>query len=353
MGAMSGTPACRDAGLARRVTAAVIGLTITACGAPNVVGPKASPVGPPAASARASQAASGPFAPLTGSAVSAAQARRPAVALAIAGLHPTGLAQADVVYEEITSPIRYLAVYQSGQAADAGPITGTRPADGMIVSVLHAAVGYSGGTIGFIDVLHHQRVTDMGASTHAPLYHAGPAGLTVDTARLQPAHPSPPPELFSFRGEGLVASHQLASTGTWRPASARIQVPGLPPQRWRYDAAARCWRLAASPALACAANLVVQIVLYKQVYLSHRTGATVPSARVLGAGQAVVLSSTAGTQLSGPQGLAVHASWTKPGAGDLTNFTDSRGEPVEFAPGRTWIILAPVGSTVATVEGQP
>jgi hypothetical protein len=67
----------------------------------------------------------------------------------------------------------------------------------------------------------------------------------------------------------------------------------------------------------------------------------------------VVLSSTSGTSAAGPLGLAVHATWRKPGAGDLTNFTDSQGGPLAFAPGRTWIILAPPGTEVATSRGRP
>jgi hypothetical protein len=357
MAATAGIPARWLAGATRWVTAAAAGLMLSSCGAPNVIGRAAAPARssatPAGSSAAASPAAAGPFAPLTGAPVSAARARRPAVALAIAGAHPAGLAQADVVYEEISTPIRYLAVFQSGQAANAGPITGTRPADGMIVSVLHAVVGYDGGTPGFIDVLHHQQVTDMGASTHAPLYRPGPTGLIANTAGFQRAHASPPPALFSFRGEGLNTSAQLATSGTWRAASLRIRIPGQPPQRWRYDAAAKCWQPGQGPPATCAANLVVQIVIYKQVYLSHRYGITAPSARVFGAGAAVVLSNTAKTSMSGPQGLAVHALWTKPGAADLTNFTDRQGSPVEFAPGRTWIILAPLGSRVSTSPGRP
>src|SRR6266481_3687119 len=48
-------------------------------------------------------------APLTGLAVTGARARQPAVAVAVAGPDPMGLQHADLVFEEMTSPIRYLA----------------------------------------------------------------------------------------------------------------------------------------------------------------------------------------------------------------------------------------------------
>jgi hypothetical protein len=349
-----GIPARRIAGAALGVTVAATGLAMSSCGAPNVVGnPHPQADASPAAASTGGQAARGPFAPLTGEPATAARAARPVVALPIAGPHPRGLRQADVVYEEITSPIRYLAVFQSQAAANVGPITATRPADGMIVGVLHAAVGYSGGTPGFITVLDHQHVTDMGAGAHASLYHDGPDGLTTSTTRFIAGSARTAPELFPFRGEGLLASHELASAGTWRAASVTIRMPGAPTQQWRYDAAARSWRRTAGGPSASVANLVVQHVQYKQVFLSHRDGITVPSARVFGSGTAVVLSNTARTSATGPQGLAVRAAWSKPGAADLMNFTDARHAPVEFAPGRTWIILAPPGTQVSTRQARP
>ena len=67
------------------------------------------------------------MAPLTGLTVTAATAQRPAVAVAVAGSDPVGLGSADLVFEEMTSPVRYLAVFQSAQARQVGPVTSTRP----------------------------------------------------------------------------------------------------------------------------------------------------------------------------------------------------------------------------------
>ncbi|MEP7023925.1 MAG: hypothetical protein ABJB47_08985 [Actinomycetota bacterium] len=59
--------------------------------------------------------------PLTGlPATSASAARRPAIAVPLAGAHLTGLAPADVVFEDITTPqVRYLALCQSRPQASA------------------------------------------------------------------------------------------------------------------------------------------------------------------------------------------------------------------------------------------
>ena len=107
------------------------GLAMTACGRglPNPVSAGSAPSSPDTASPGPSTSAVSsdrPIAPLTGLPVaSPADAARPAVALDVAGPDPRGLSSADVVFEEITSPVRYIAVYQSRQAAGVGPITAT------------------------------------------------------------------------------------------------------------------------------------------------------------------------------------------------------------------------------------
>lgn len=339
----------RGASLALGSTAVAVGLALSACGAPDVVGhPSARSSGASAQPVSTGNAGHGPFAPLTGLPASAAQVARPAVALAIAGAHPRGLGRADIVYEEISSPIRYVALFQSHQASRVGPITSTRPADGMIAGVLHAAVGYDGGTPGFISVLDHQQVRDMGAGTRPSLYRDGPSGVTTSTAGFETTRARAAPQFFPFRGEGLLASHQLAGPGTWRAARAEVRMPGAAAEQWRYDTAARLWRRTAGGPAVSVANLIVQRVQYKQVFLSHRDGTTAPSARVLGAGHAIVLSNTVQTSVTGPLGLAVRATWAKPGVADLTIFSSAGGGAVDFAPGRTWVILAPPGTRVTT-----
>ena len=102
------------------------------------------------------------MAPLTGLAVTAAVAQRPAVAVAVSGPDPVGLGSADLVFEEMTSPVRYLAVFQSDEANMVGPVTSTRPTDGQALSVLHPLIGYDGGTASFISVLDATKIVDVG-----------------------------------------------------------------------------------------------------------------------------------------------------------------------------------------------
>jgi hypothetical protein len=329
---------------------------VAACGQARVVG--ASGSGGPAPTPTATTQSEPPpqfIAPLTGlPTTSAAAATRPAVALVLAGQHLHGLGLADVVFEEITSPIRYIAVFQSRQAASVGPITSTRPTDGFVLSVLHALVGYTGGTAGFVKTLDHTKITDLGFAGHASLYRQTPGGLSASTQALErAARGSQPPQLLSYRGQGVMRSHVLAPTGVMRRSSVQVHIPGARSLKWQFNPGKDCWMQVSGGPPASVANLIVQTVSYKQVFLSHREGITVPSARVIGIGHAMVFTGLEGTAATGRLGLAAAANWSKPALGDVTNYLARDYSVMNFAPGRTWIILAPPGSRVSTGSGTP
>jgi hypothetical protein len=308
--------------------------------------------GAPLATAPASPASAQPattggaVAPLTGLTVSAATAQRPAVAVAVSGSDPIGLGSADFILEEMTSPVRYLAVFQSAQASRVGPVAATRPVDGQALSVLHPVTGYDGGTSSFISVLDGSKVVDASYARHASAYASGSAGLTVSTSALASAGGSdgPPPELLPYRTAGT----PLASTGESHPTSLRISIPGQAAQQWKFDAQTGRWTETGGGPQVSVANVIVQIVPFKTVYLSRKEGETTQTARVVGDGQATVFS---GTTPGGTGGTSAAGSWHKPGLAAVTNYFDAAHLPMSFGPGPTWIILAPGGTTISQSGG--
>jgi hypothetical protein len=305
-----------------------------------VSSPAAASTGPaPAGTGQSSPAQ--PIAPLTGlPAASAADATRPAVALAVAGSSPQGLGSADVVFEEITTPVRYIAVYQSHTASGVGPLTTTRPADGRVLSVIHPLFGYSGGSGGAVRTLDKTKVTDLGGLRYPSLYTSTPQGLTASTqTMLAAAKDGPPPPLFSYRRTG--AGDPVATTGTWRAISVQLTIPGAAAQIWKYDSRTGRWSQSGGPA-AQVANLVIQTVPYKTVFLDQRQGITAPSAVVTGTGNAEVLSGD----------MAAAGIWAKRSTAGVTNYFDKNGSPMELEPGPTWVVLAPPGTQVKTTGGQ-
>lgn len=290
--------------------------------------------------------AAGPLAALTGLPVSAAVAQRPAVAVAVSGSDPVGLASADVVFAEMASPARYLAVYQSSEANAVGPVSGTRPVDGPALSVLHPLIGYDGGTTSFLTVLHATKVIDASYAEHASLYSSGTSGLTVSTSALAGADSSdgPPPPLFSYR----TPAAPLASTQETHPTSVRLNIPGQPAQQWNFDAHTDRWVLTSGGPKVSVANLIVQVVPFHTVYLSRKYGQSTQSAKVYGSGSVTVFS---GTGPGGAGGTAATGLWDKPGLAAVTNYLDAAGTPMDFAPGPTWIVLAPAGTRASQAGG--
>jgi hypothetical protein len=349
------------------VPVVAVAVTLTAAGceaAPADLMQHAASTESPAAAGSASPAHSPRtwMAPLTGLPASGARAAgRPAVAVAVSGSQPQGLGSADVVYEELTSPLRYIAVFQSRADESVGPVGQTRPTDAQALSVLHPLAVYDGGTPSFIRVLDASDAVDVGYASHPSLYRTAAQGPTVSTGQVQQAaRGTAPPQLFTYQGSAVGDAPGFASTGARRAATLRITAPGQATQVWTFDARIHGWRQAAGGPAVRVANIVVQDVPYKTVFLSRKYGLTTTSARVVGSGSALIVSETgaaagsSGTAASGraASGTAVWGTWSKPGLHDVTAYLDSRNTPIGFQHGTTWVILAPPGTRAAISGGR-
>ena len=157
--------------------------------------------------------------------------------------------------------------------------------------------------------------------------------------------------MFTYLGTGVGAEENFASTGTWRTSSLTISAPGQATQAWTFGARSHHWRLVSGGPSVQVANIVVENVPYKTVFLSRKYGLTTTSARVIGSGSALMLSETG--PASGTAGTAVKGTWSKPGIHDVTNYLDANNRPVGFQRGLTWVILAPPGTRISTAGGRP
>jgi hypothetical protein len=301
------------------------------------------------------------MAPLTGLPASGARAAgQPAVAVSVSGSQPQGLGSADVVYEELTSPLRYIAVFQSRADGSVGPVGQTRPTDAQALSVLHPLAAYDGGTPSFIRVLDASDVVDVGYASHPSLYRTAAQGPTVSTDQVQQAaRGTAPPQLFTYQGSAVGDAPGFASTGARRATTLRVTTPGQATQVWTFEARTHSWRQTAGGPAIRVANLVVQDVPYKTVFLSRKLGLTTTSARVVGSGSALIASETgaaagsssAAASGAAASGTAVWGTWSKPGLHDVTAYLDASNTPIGFQRGTTWVILAPPG-TRAAISGS-
>ncbi len=334
--------------------AVATGLAITGCSRalPDPVSAGPSSPAPasasPSGSAPASVSSDRPLAPLTGLPVrSAADAARPAVALAVSDANPQGLASADVVFEEISSPVRYIAVYQSDEASTVGPITTTNPTDRAALDVLHPLLGYDGTAATFlVTMLDKTKVIDASYSRHPSLYTSGAAGLTTTPAAISRGVTggTAPPPLYAYRGTG-VGGDTLAAAGEFARTSVRVSIRGLRTQDWTFDQHANRWRMTRGGPAVQVANLIIQTVPYSTVKVSGKRGITLSAAQVVGTGRAEVFS---GAVSGSSGGAGASGTWSKPHSGLVTNYFDSSGSPMALDPGPTWVTLAPPGTRVST-----
>ncbi len=322
---------------------AAAGLAVTACGPANPVASGAVPAPTPPATHQA-QGPARPAAPLTGApAASAAVAARPAVAVVVAGPNPRGLADADVVFQEMTTPERFIAVYQSRSASAVGPVTSTQPTDREALAVLHPLIAYDGAAAKFfISMLDKSTVTDVGHRTHPTLYRTTPGGglITSTRAITKAVHGgTAPPSLFQYGKAGRLAGRQ------WAARSVRLVIPGNGTQEWAFSKSADRWALTRGGPRVQVANLAIEWVPYRQLGVGAHARATVSSAQVVGKGKAEVLS---GGSAGSSDGMAAVGTWSKPLTRGLTNFFDASFSPMTFQPGPTWVIFAPPGTHVST-----
>jgi hypothetical protein len=330
------------------VAAAAAGLTVAACSsnAPSPVRTSTSSPSPSSSqsSTPSNDDSSGPVWPLTDlPASSASDAARPAVALAVVGSAPSGLSSADVVFQEISSPVRYLALYHSSEASDVGPIGSLQPTDGQVLGVVHPLYGYDGAAEPyFVKIVDKTKIIDLNSGSDPAPYISGADGLVASTsAFLGDSHAdTAPPPLFRYRGT-TTGADTLADSGVSRPTSVQLTIPGYGTEEWGFDQHTNRWQLTSGGPQVSVANLVVQSVSYQGVGRHH----AILTPEVVGNGKAEFFSASA---TGGSGGTSVSGTWAKPGIAKDTDFLASNGTPLAFQPGPTWIVLAPPGTTVST-----
>jgi hypothetical protein len=281
---------------------------------------------------------SGVFGVLDGKPTTDAVARRQVVVVPFArGVQTRGLDQADVVVVEAPAGrARSIGLYQSQSPAGVGPVGPLRPLDGKLAATVGALIASDGSSDKFTPVLAPLGVVDASAAVAEDAYRRTTAGPVVDVARLQAdlGRPDRASSLLTFaRGEdAFAAAGSSAVTQLSVTTGERTWV-------WNYDASRGAWSPAAAAPCPPSTSLVVQEVPFKSLRVD-KAGTTEPAAQVLGRGRATVVSGA----------LGVTGTWSRPGNAALTNYADASGTPVRLQPGRTCVVLVPVGSEARLVQ---
>jgi hypothetical protein len=251
---------------------------------------------------------------------------------------PTGLAQADIVY---ALPVegglsRLLAVFSSHYPRVIGPVRSAREDDLELLRQFgRPAYAYSGATPVLLPYIHrHARIVDLYAGTHHGYFRNGtrvaPYNLYARTSALLAQAPDASKARdIGFRFGAAPAGGQAVGaetvrypaasfTFTWSPARARwlISMDGVPS------------RDTADGRLSAATVVIQHTTVRTSRFLEY--GHRPPYAESTGSGPATVLR----------DGKAYQAHWSRPHADGGTTITTPSGQPITFARGPVWVILA-------------
>ncbi len=322
-----------------------------------------SPTSPaPSASARPPRVVYGP---LTGLPVaSKARARRPALAVkidnAVAARPHAGLDRADIVYEVPVEGgvTRFIAIFQSRDAATVGPIRSSRLSDiDVLAEYGRPLLAFSGAAGYVLAELPKANVVLLPHGSNGSIYwrqsgRFAPHNLMSSTRALYAAarggNATPAPRLFGFDARVLrrfptaLRWEPSASPSPLWPSGEGVRVPFSSESWtavWRYHARTGLYRRAhgsvphraADGKRITARNVIVMRVGSQVGGRPGGAGASTPQLQLVGSGAAVLLR----------DGVRINGRWSRSSAADRTVFTDDRGRPFALAPGNTWIEVVP------------
>ncbi|MEV7011629.1 DUF3048 domain-containing protein [Streptosporangium sp. NPDC051022] len=270
-------------------------------------------------------------------------ARRPVLAAKIentsAGKPQLGLKSADIVYvEQVEAGLtRLMAVFSSKLPAKIGPVRSARISDLHILPQFgKPALAYSGVQTKMIPRVQEASLVDVSDSRAPGAYFRQPGryapyNLFANTRQLLAKAPGASKAkdigfTFGDAPQGGVSKKAFSVkypaarfTFTWSEADGRWLIW----QDGKKDMAAEGGQLGAP-------TIVVQYVKTERSEYHDLNQSYTPLVHSVGKGKAVVLR----------DGQAFKATWSRKTEEEGTVFTTAAGEPMNFAPGQVWVVLA-------------
>ena len=249
----------------------------------------------------------------------------------------TGLTDADIVY---VLPVegglsRFLAVYSSHLPPVVGPVRSAREDDLEVLGQFgRPAFAYSGAAPHLLPFVHRAQIVDLYAGLVGGYYRsasrAAPHNLYAHPAQLvAEAHGASTAHDIGFRfGPAPAGGTPATSRSVTYPAASFTFTWSAAASRWlvRMDGSAA---RSTEDGQLSAATVVIQYT-------------TVRTSRFLEYGQrppyAVSTGSGTGIVLRDGRAYAIH--WSRPAASGGTTFTTAQGQPMTFARGPVWVVLA-------------
>jgi Protein of unknown function (DUF3048) N-terminal domain/Protein of unknown function (DUF3048) C-terminal domain len=249
----------------------------------------------------------------------------------------TGLTRADIVY---VLPVegglsRLAAVFSSHFPPVIGPIRSSREDDIHLLRQFgRPAFAYSGADPRLLPLVHAARIVDLydgrASGYYRDLSRFAPHNLYAHSRQLlsQARHASKARDIGFRFGPAPPGGRVTRSRSIAYPAASFM---------FRWSAARHRWLvwMDGSPAMSTedgqlgAATVVFQYTTVRDSRF-HHVGIPSPYAETIGTGPAIVLR----------DGKFWKAHWSRPLANGGTTFTTNSGQPMTFARGPVWIVLA-------------
>jgi hypothetical protein len=250
----------------------------------------------------------------------------------------TGLQSADIIY---VIPVeggltRFMAVYSSHFPPVVGPVRSARQSDlDLLRQFGRPAFAWSGATPHLVPFIERAPIVDLYALTVGGYFRSAsrvaPYNLYGNTEQLlAEAKDASKARDIGFR-------FGAPSAGGTPAASYSVKYPAAS-YTFRWSAKDKRWLawIDGAPATATEGGQLggsTVIVQYTQIATSRfeEYGGLPPYAKSIGSGKAVVLR----------DGRAYTVGWSRPNEGSGTTYTLPNGQRMLFAPGQTWVVLAP------------
>jgi hypothetical protein len=288
----------------------------------------------------------GPTAPLTGRVVDSADAAavarldRPALVAKIdnapQAMPQIGLDRADVVIElKVEGISRYMAVVQSQDVTELGPIRSARTSDpDLLAMFVKPLVAWSGGNPTVLRIMNNTPwIQSLNPDQTSGAYSRtstkqAPHNLVVDVPRLytyadQP--PALPVPLFGYLAEG-------ADPGGAAAPGFEISV-GASPSSFVWSQESGAWLRWANgrPQTVEGGGQITatNVVVLATPYGTSPADPISPEAQTIGSGTAWVFT----------QGRMIEGRWDRTEPSQPWQLTRADGTPIQLTPGNTWVEL--------------
>jgi hypothetical protein len=293
-------------------------------------------------------------APYTGLLVSADMAKRKPLAVVIEN-HPdarpqSGYPKADLVYETLAEGgiTRTLAIFQSQEAGEIGPVRSARYYFIDWLTELGAVFVHVGGNIDALDDIAAKKIPDINQ-----FYFGGYFWRSTDRYSPHNVYTTTAKLCAALNRAGIPTTAELVPlkfkkdlAAKDRPSAQNVTVEFSGPlftATYAYDPKTNIY-LRSISGLPHKDKVTGEQIHPKNIVVQYES--MTPGITRLGQQKMNIATISRGKAIVFQDGKAISAFWEKTGRNDRTKLTNGLGQEIQFNPGQTWFEIVPQTAAV-------